>query len=155
MGLFTPLAIRVGAIEWMPKLLPQVVWLDKFLHKVSRGRVTLLDIAGLPNLNLTVKGKKSGIERTTPLLCVPDDDTILIAGSYFGGPKTPMWVGNLRAANGEAKVEFGRETFAVSARELADPERGGAWKVMLQTLPNYAKYEERTDRLIPVFRLSR
>ena len=155
MGLFTPLAIRVGAIEWMPKLLPQVVWLDKFLHKVSRGRVTLLDIAGLPNLNLTVKGKKSGIERTTPLLCVPDDDTILIAGSYFGGPKTPMWVSNLRAANGEAKVEFGRETFAVSARELADPERGGAWKVMLQTLPNYAKYEERTDRLIPVFRLSR
>ena len=155
MGLLTPLAIRIGAIEWMPKLLPQVVWLDKFLHKVSRGRVTLLDIAGLPNLNLTVKGKKSGIERTTPLLCVPDDDTILIAGSYFGGPKTPMWVGNLRAANGEAKVEFGRETFAVSARELADPERGGAWKVMLQTWPNYAKYEERTDRLIPVFRLSR
>ena len=80
MGLLTPVAIRIGAIEWMPKLLPQVVWLDKNLHRLSRGRVTVLDIAGLPNLNLTVKGKKSGIERTTPLLCVPDGDTILIAG---------------------------------------------------------------------------
>ena len=155
MGLFTPLAIRIGALEFMPKLLPQVVWVDTRLHKYSRGRVTVLDIAGLPNLNLTVTGRKSGVERTTPLLCVPDGDTILIAGSYFGGPKTPLWVGNLRAANGEAKVELGKERFAVTARELADPERAEAWLHMLRTWPNYAKYEQRTDRLIPVFRLTR
>ena len=86
---------------------------------------------------------------------MPDDGTLLIAGSYFGGPKTPVWVSNLRAANGEAKVELGRATFAVSARELADDERAAAWQVMLETWPNFAKYEERTDRLIPVFRLSR
>jgi deazaflavin-dependent oxidoreductase (nitroreductase family) len=155
MGLFTPLAIRIGAQEWMPRLLPQVVWVDTRLHKYSRGRVTVLDIAGLPNLNLTVKGRKSGIERTTPLLCVPDGDTILIAGSYFGGPKMPLWVGNLRAANGEAKVELGRTSFPVHATELSDPERAEAWQVMLRTWPNYATYEERTDRLIPVFRLRR
>lgn len=155
MGLLTPVAIRIGSIEWMPKLLPQVVGIDKFLHRVSRGRVTVLDIAGLPNLNLTVKGKKSGIERTTPLLCVPDGDTILIAGSNFGGTKSPLWVGNLRAAGGQAKVKFGKETFAVTATELANPERAEAWQVMLRTWPNYAKYEERTDRLIPVFRLRR
>jgi deazaflavin-dependent oxidoreductase (nitroreductase family) len=155
MGLFTPLAIRIGALEFMPKLLPQVVWVDTRLHKVSGGRVTVLDIAGLPNLNLTVKGKKSGIERTTPLLCVPDGATILIAGSYFGGPKMPLWVGNLRAANGDATVEFEKEKFAVSAHELADPERAEAWRHMLKTWPNYAKYEQRTDRLIPVFRLTR
>ena len=155
MGLLTPLAIRIGALEFMPKLLPQVVWVDTRLHKFSGGRVTVLDIAGLPNLNLTVKGKKSGIERTTPLLCVPDGDTILIAGSYFGGPKMPLWVGNLRAAGGEAKVEFRKEKFAVQATELTDPERAEAWQVMLRTWPNYAKYEQRTDRLIPVFRLRR
>ena len=155
MGLLTPLAIRIGALEFMPKLLPQVVWVDTRLHKYSGGRLTVLDIAGLPNLNLTVKGKKSGIERTTPLLCVPDGDTILIAGSYFGGPKMPLWVGNLRAADGAAKVEFRKERFAVKATELSDPERAEAWKVMLRTWPNYAKYEQRTDRLIPVFRLRR
>ena len=155
MGLFTPLAIRIGALEFMPRLLPQVVWVDTRLHKYSGGRVTVLDIAGLPNLNLTVTGRKSGIERTTPLLCVPDGDTILIAGSYFGGPKMPLWVGNLRAANGEATVELGKRKFAVTARELADPERAEAWQHMLRTWPNYAKYEQRTDRLIPVFRLTR
>jgi deazaflavin-dependent oxidoreductase (nitroreductase family) len=155
MGLLTPLAVRIGSLEWMPKLLPQVVWVDTRLHRYSGGRVTVLDIAGLPNVNLTVKGRKSGIERTTPLLCVPDGDTLLIAGSYFGGPKMPLWVGNLRAAGGRATVRFGKERFAVSARELTDPERAEAWKVMLETWPNYAKYEERTDRLIPVFRLTR
>ena len=44
--------------------------MDKNLHRATRGRVTVIDIAGLPNLNLTVKGRKSGVERTTPLLCV-------------------------------------------------------------------------------------
>lgn len=155
MGLLTPLAIRIGAISWMPKLLPQIVWFDTRLHRVSGGRVTVLDIAGLPNLNLTVTGRKSGVERTTPLLCVPDGDTILIAGSYFGGPKTPLWVGNLRAADGRARVEYGKKTFAVVATELDGDERARAWQHMLETWPNYAKYEERTDRLIPVFRLTR
>ena len=154
MGLLTPLAIRIGALSWMPRLLPQVVWLDRNLHRLSGGRVTVLDLAGLPNLNLTVRGRKSGVERTTPLLCVPDGDTILIAGSYFGGPKMPLWVGNLRAA-GSATVEVGRERFEVRATELAGEERAGAWATMLRTWPNYAKYEQSTDRTIPVFRLAR
>jgi deazaflavin-dependent oxidoreductase (nitroreductase family) len=155
MGLLTPVAIRLGAIPWLPKLLPQIVWLDKLLHRVTRGRLTLLDMAGLPNLNLTVKGKKSGIERTTPLLCIPDGHTVLIAGSYFGGPKMPLWVGNLRAADGAARIEYARETFAVDATELTGDDRAAAWRHMLETWPNYAKYEERTDRTIPVFRLAR
>ena len=155
MGLLTPLAVRVGAIPWMPKLLPQIVWFDKTLHRVTRGRFTVLDIAGLPSVYLTVKGRKSGIERTTPLLCIPDGDTILIAGSYFGGPKMPLWVGNLRAAEGEAKVEHAREKFQVVATELTGDDRAAAWQHMLAVWPNYAKYEERTDRLIPVFRLAR
>lgn len=155
MGLLTPVAIRIGAIPWLPRLLPQIVWVDKALHRVSGGRVTVLDIAGLPNLYLTVRGRKSGVERTTPLLCVPDGDTMLIAGSYFGGPATPMWVGNLRAAEGAATVQLGRMRFPVRATELTGAERATAWATMLATWPNYAKYEERTARTIPVFRLAR
>src|SRR3954470_12126008 len=155
MGLLTPVAIRMGAIPWLPKLLPQIVWLDKTLHRLSRGRVTVLDLAGLPNLYLTVTGKKSGIERTTPLLCIPDGETILIAGSYFGGPKTPLWVGNLRAADGAATIQYERQRGPVTPTELAGEDRAAAWQHMLETWPNYAKYEERTDRLIPVFRLAR
>jgi deazaflavin-dependent oxidoreductase (nitroreductase family) len=154
MGLLTPLAIRIGAIPWMPKLLPQVVWTDRNLQRVTGGRVTILDIAGLPNLTLTVVGRKSGIPRSTPLLCVPDGDTWLIAGSYFGGPDMPVWVGNLRAA-GEATITWERREVPVTAEELGPEDRATAWQVMLRTWPNFAKYEERTDRLIPVFRLRR
>ena len=66
MGLLTPLAVKIGSIPWMPKLLPQITATDKFVQKVSGGRVTILDIAGLPNLMLTVKGRKSGIAAHHP-----------------------------------------------------------------------------------------
>src|SRR5690242_5156176 len=149
MGLLTPLAIRIGAIPWMPKLLPQVVWTDRNLQRLTGGRVTILDIAGLPNLTLTVVGRKSGLPRSTPLLCVPDGETWLIAGSYFGGPDMPLWVGNLRAA-GTAEIRYDGEQVPVLATELGPEDRAEAWRVMLRTWPNFAKYEERTDRLIPV-----
>ena len=152
MGLLTPLAIRIGAIPWMPKLLPQVVATDRALQKVTGGRYTILDVAGLPNLSLTVIGRKSGIPRTTPLLCVPHEGDWLIAGSYFGGPDMPVWVGNLRAA-GEATIGTDREQIPVTAREVEGDERAQMWQVMLRTWPNFAKYEERTTRVIPVFYL--
>lgn len=150
MGLLTPVAIRIGAISWMPKLLPMIVWIDTRLQKLTKGKVSLLDIAGLPNLMLTVPGRKSGIPRTTPLLCVPHQNGWLIAGSYFGGPKVPLWVGNLRAANG-ATIRFGKRDHTVTAREIEGAERAEKWAAMLKVWPNYAKYEERTTRVIPVF----
>lgn len=155
-GLLTPLAIRIGAIAWMPKLLPQIVWVDTRLQKATRGRYTLLDVAGLPNLMLTVPGRKSGQPRSTPLLCVPYTDsgtqTFLVAGSYFGGPKEPIWVANLEAAMaGELRVE-GRTT-RFTARAVEGDERTRLWKHMLETWPNFAKYEERTQRTIKVFQL--
>lgn len=152
-GVLTPLAIRIGAISWMPKLLPQIVWIDTRLQRVSRGRVTLLDVAGLPNLTLTVPGRKSGEPRSTPLLCVPHDGGFLIAGSYFGGPKEPMWVANLEAAmSGEIRVD-GR-TSPFTATFVAGEERDRMWARMLETWPNFARYEQRTERAIKVFRLT-
>ena len=122
----TPLAIRIGAIPWMPKLLPQITATDKFVQKVSKGRVTILDIAGLPNLMLTVKGRKSGVPRTTPLLCVPHQGGNLIAGSNFGQLKPPVWVVNVRAAieKGElVGVAQDGGTHDAKAREITGAER--------------------------------
>lgn len=154
MGLLTPLAIRIGAIPWMPKLLPQVVWADTNLQGLTKGRVTILDVAGLPNLALTVAGRKSGIPRTTPLLCVPHDGGWLVAGSNFGGPKMPLWVNNLRATT-NATIRFKGVEREVAWREIEGEERAAVWQVMLRTWPNFAKYEQRTTRLIPVFYLQR
>lgn len=153
MGLLTPLAVRIGAIAWIPRLLPQITWIDKRLQSVSRGRLSLLTIAGLPNLLLTVRGRSSGVERTTPLLCVSDGGTWLVAGSAFGAPTTPAWVRNLRAAR-SARVQVGGREVAVVAEELSGGERSRMWSLMCRTWPNYVLYENRTDRLIPVIRLT-
>ena len=153
MGLLTPLAVRIGAISWMPNLLPQIVVVDKLLQRVTMQRYTILDVAGLPNLVLTVTGRKSGLPRTTPLLCVPDGERILIAGSNFGGPKEPLWVKNIEA-NPAVTVRIGGVESKRVATMLEGEDRAQAWKTMLAVWPNFAKYEERTDRRIKVFELS-
>jgi deazaflavin-dependent oxidoreductase (nitroreductase family) len=153
MGLLTPLAVRIGALSFMPKLLPQITATDKALQKVTRGRVTVLRIAGLPNLTLTVRGRKSGVPRSTPLLAVPRGNDWLVAGSNFGGPTQPVWVVNLEA-NPDARITVKGRTSEVLARRLEGEEREKAWADMVKVWPNYDKYAERTDRQIKVFELS-
>jgi deazaflavin-dependent oxidoreductase (nitroreductase family) len=150
MGFLTPVAIRLGALEWLPRFLPQITRADRTLSRLTRGRVTLVRIAGLPSLELTVVGRKSGIPRTTPVLCVPYGDGFLVAGSNFGGPNVPVWVFNVRDAATVQIAVDGKSMTAVP-RELTGDEREAAWKHMLKTWPNYDKYAERADRTIPVF----
>lgn len=153
MGLLTPLAVRIGALSFMPKLLPQITATDKALQKITKGRVTVLRVAGLPNLTLTVRGRKSGVPRSTPLLAVPRGGSWLVAGSNFGGPKQPVWVVNLEA-NPDAKITVKGRTSEVQARRLEGDERARAWADMVNVWPNYDKYAERTDRQIKVFELT-
>jgi deazaflavin-dependent oxidoreductase (nitroreductase family) len=153
MGLFTPLAVRIGSIPWLPRYVPQIMWLDKRLQRWTRGRVSLLGVAGLPNLMLTAVGRKSGVARDTPLLCVPHGGNILIAGSNFGIDKEPMWVKNIEA-NPEVTVRFRHRTSAMVARRLEGDERSAAWSRLVETWPNFAKYEQRTDRRIKLFLLT-
>lgn len=150
--MLTPLAIRIGAIAWLPRLLPQITWLDKALHRLTNGRWSILRIAGLPNIMLTVVGRRSGVARSTPLLCVPYQRGVLVAGSNFGGPKPPVWVVNVRAA-ATVSMQYVGETVTATPQELTGSDREEAWSHMLETWPNYAKYAERTDRVIPVFYL--
>jgi deazaflavin-dependent oxidoreductase (nitroreductase family) len=152
MGWLTPVAIRVGAVKWLPRLLPQITWIDLRLQSCSRGRVSLLAIAGLPNLMLTVPGRKTGRPRTIPLLCVAQGKNLLIAGSSFGSSTTPAWVHNLRAAE-TVDVRVGGRQIRMTADELSGDDRAQMWTLLSRIWPNYDEYAKRTDRLIPVFRL--
>jgi deazaflavin-dependent oxidoreductase (nitroreductase family) len=153
MGLLTPLAVKVGSWSVTPRFLPQITATDKFLQRASRGRLSILDVAGLPNLKLTVRGRKSGIPRETPLLGVPRGDAWLIAGSNFGGPKQPVWVVNLEA-DPDPRITVKGRTYDVTARRLEGEERAEAWERMVATWPNYRLYEQKTDRRIKVFELT-
>lgn len=154
MGLLTPLAVRIGSLSFMPRLLPQITATDKAIQRLTKGRVTVLGLAGLPNVVLTVRGRKSGLPRSTPLLAVPRGAGWLIAGSNFGGPKQPVWVANLEATP-EAQISVQGRTTDVRARRLEGQERDAAWSEMVSVWPNYRLYEERTDRQIKVFELTR
>ena len=86
----------------------------------------------------------------------PTSPGYLIAGSNFGGEKKPVWVVNVRAAEEKAElvgVRFDGRSQQAAVRELTGAERDRAWEHMIETWPNYARYAERTDRIIPVFLL--
>jgi deazaflavin-dependent oxidoreductase (nitroreductase family) len=146
-------ALKLGAQPWLPRFARVIVGMDRLLQRLTRGRVDLLTFAGLPEILLQVPGRRTGVLRSNPLLCVPHGDGWLVAGSNWGAPEPPSWVANLRAAE-EPLVTFRGRTVAADARLLAGPEREEKWAVMLETWPNYAKYAERTGRELPVLWLT-
>ncbi|MFC5493663.1 nitroreductase family deazaflavin-dependent oxidoreductase [Nocardioides caricicola] len=153
MLLFRPVAVKLGAQPWLPRFAKVIVGADLLLQKLTRGRLSVMDFAGLPELLLQVPGRKSGILRTTPLLTVPHGDGWLVVGSNWGRPEPPAWVGNLLAAQ-DPMVTYKGRTIAVDAKLLAGPERDEKWAVATETWPNYDKYAERTDRELPIFWLT-
>lgn len=148
-----PLAVWIGARPWLPRHAGWIPKLDLLVRRLTFTRLGLLAFAGLPQLFLTVPGRRSGAQRTTPLLCAPVDDGWLVAGSNWGQPKPPAWVGNLVAVD-TAQVAYGGRTVTVAPRELDGAERDAAWRTLNQVWPNYATYEQRTDRRIRVFLLT-
>ncbi|MFZ2512150.1 MAG: nitroreductase family deazaflavin-dependent oxidoreductase [Gordonia sp. (in: high G+C Gram-positive bacteria)] len=153
MGLLTPIAVRVGALEWLPPYLPWIVKVDQALQKVTGGRVDLLDVAGLPSVTMVIAGRKSGIVRTTTVLAAPVGDDWLVAGSHFGGPTTPAWVYNLRAA-GDLSIDGPGGLVPARGYELRGDERAVAWQHLVAVWPNFENYERRTSREIALFRLT-
>lgn len=112
-------------------------------------------LMGRPTFVLDVVGRSSGEPRPVMLMLVRDGDDLLVCGSNGGNPHTPNWFRNLMAAGG-GHVEVGSERWAVTATELDDgPERDRAWKLLCAGYPDFASYQELSDRRIPVAVLRR
>ena len=107
-----------------------------------------------PLILLTTKGAKSGQTRIYPLMSVPYEGTYLAVASKGGAPKHPQWYYNL-VAHPDVTVEAGNETFAATARMLTGEEREKAFAKAISVFPNYAEYQKKTTRQIPVFLLER
>jgi deazaflavin-dependent oxidoreductase (nitroreductase family) len=100
-------------------------------------------------------GAQSGVERVAPLVHFPeDDDHTVIVASAGGAPNHPAWFHNLKA-NPKIEVEVGTERYTVLAEELPRTERDEYWKRVVAENPGFADYERKTDRVIPLVRLSR
>ena len=111
---------------------------------------TLRD-TGLPIIVVTTRGNKTGTLRKTPLMRVEHDGEYALVASMGGAPKHPVWYYNLRADPEAVMIQDGPEPFDVRVREVTGDERQVWWERAVAAYPPYAEYQERTDRLIPVF----
>jgi F420H(2)-dependent quinone reductase len=127
--------------------------LHTFVYRLTGGRLGG-KLGRAPILLVHHVGRKSGKERTSPLLYMPDGDDIVIVASMGGSDSHPSWWINLRA-NPETVVEIGREKRPVVA-ELASPEeRERLWPQLVEMYRSYGDYQARTSREIPVVILRR
>ena len=106
-----------------------------------------------PLLLLHHRGAKSGVARVNPVAYLEDDGRYVIFASKAGAPTSPGWYHNLKA-HPETTIEVGGETVAVTAREVTGEERDRLFAAQVQRSPQFAEYQEKTDRVIPVVVLS-
>ncbi|MEV6851735.1 nitroreductase family deazaflavin-dependent oxidoreductase [Actinoplanes sp. NPDC051411] len=112
------------------------------------------ELRGLPVIVLTSVGAKSGKLRKTALMRVEHDGEYLVVASRGGAPENPVWVYNLRN-HPRVELQDGAEKHDYDARELDGDERARWWERAVEAFPNYAEYQLKTDRLIPIFKLTR
>jgi len=105
-------------------------------------------------LLLTTKGRRSGEERTTPLIYQPYNGSHLVVASKGGSDEPPAWFRNLEA-DPEVEVQVKDDRFRARARTADPDEKPDMWRTMTDTWPDYDDYQERTEREIPVVVLER
>ena len=110
--------------------------------------------AGKTLLLLHTVGAKSGQERINPVAYVTDGDRLVIIASKGGAPTNPDWYYNI-LANPLVKVEVGTEQFQARATIASEPERTHLYNKMVEMMPGFAEYEQKTTRVIPVITLTR
>ena|SRR5947209_15153060 len=109
---------------------------------------------GTKILLLTTTGRKSGEERTTPLIHGRDGDRWVVIASKGGAPDHPAWYKNLEAEP-EATIEVEDEKIPVVATTAEGDERTRLWSLLTKSWPAYDDYQRKTEREIPVVVLTR
>ena len=122
--------------------------LHSFVYRATSGRLGG-SLAGGPVLLLTTTGRKSGEERTVPLLYIRDGESFVIVGSNGGTAAHPAWWLNLKA-NPLAKLEVGKRRLRARAEEAGPEEKKRLWPRLVEMYGGYESYRRRTDRDIPV-----
>jgi deazaflavin-dependent oxidoreductase (nitroreductase family) len=130
-------------------------WNTKVIEefRANEGRVGG-QFEGASMVLLTTTGAKTGQTRVNPMVYLVEDGTIYVFASKAGAPTNPDWYHNL-VATPKVKAEIGSETFEATARVLSGPERDRIYAIQSGLYPNFADYQKKTTRIIPVVALDR
>ena len=127
----------------------RIMWKKhRFWYRVSGGRIGAR-IAGLPVLELTTTGRKTGQERSVLLTFLKDPRGFIVIASNAGSVDDPAWWRNLES-HPRATVRTGRTVRDVRMRPLDGDERADAWDRAVAAYPAYANYATTAGRTIPV-----
>lgn len=142
----------VGAWPGFTPVARRMVTVDRWLGRVTRGRVVALGMA--PSLILTSTGRRSGLPRSQPLQYVRDGDDLVVIASNWGGENHPAWSWNL-LAEPRAHVTLGGQDLPVTAHQAEGADREHLWQLIVDQWPGYQNYVERAaHRQIRIFRLT-
>jgi deazaflavin-dependent oxidoreductase (nitroreductase family) len=126
-------------------------WVSEQTEKIlETGTTEGVEVHGSPVVLLTLRGAKSGRLRYTPVMRVEHEGSYAVVASKGGAPDNPVWYYNIKA-HPEFPLQDGTETKTYVAREVSGQERAQWWERAVAAFPNYAEYQEKTDREIPVF----
>jgi len=119
-----------------------------FLYNVSGGRIGG-KMGNVPVLLLTTTGRKTGKQRTLPLVYIMDGSAYVITASAGGAAKHPGWFFNIRS-NPQATIQVKDKHIQVTAEIAGAEKRPVLWARLVEVSPNFAGYEKRTSREIPM-----
>lgn len=129
--------------------------IDRFVVRVSGGRIPPLSRLAVPTLLLTVVGRRSGREHTTPLVFVRDGERFVVGNARPAGERRNPWVINLRAAGG-GRIQLSGRVIDVTARELEATEAERWWSALTQIWPAFAdQYAATGERAVFVLEPTR
>ena len=137
-------------VRWLLALITAV---HRAIYRASGGRLGG-NLLGIRVLLLTTTGRRSGRERVTPLLYVPDEKGFVVVATNAGDERDPAWWLNLRARP-DATVQAGREVCAVRAREASPEEDARLWPKLVASYRFYTRYRAHAKRRIPIVILER
>lgn len=126
---------------------------DNAEQYMASGGTEGAELKGRPVILLTTVGAKTGKIRKTPLMRVEHDGEYAVVASLGGAPKHPVWYHNI-VANPRVELQDGTSSRDYDAREVFGDEKALWWERAVATWPDYADYQQKTDRQIPVFVLT-
>lgn len=133
--------------EYEPSPTPHVR--DQVEQYESSGGTKGTTMRGMPVIVLTTLGARSGKIRKTPLMRVEHNGSYAVVASLGGAPRHPVWYHNL-TADPRAELQDGPVRRDMTAREVTGDEKALWWERAVEAYPDYADYQEKTDRQIPV-----
>jgi F420H(2)-dependent quinone reductase len=139
--------LRIGDRSWV--VLAPLMRGHAAVYRATGGRLGRRLPGVPPMLLLDHVGAKSGKQRTTPLVYMPDGDRFIIVAAKGGHPQNPAWLYNLRA-HPDTRIQIGKRRIEVGTREADAEERRTMWPRALAYTAHWRRYERRTPRTIPL-----